>query len=1078
MSGSSHELSLVDLARSGSASEKAGTDRTPGREPLKDGGYWRSLEALAGDEASQAFVEREFPEGASELPDGVSRRAMLQLLGASMSLAGLAACRRPVEHIVPLADPPEDLLPGIARHYATTMPWQSTAYGLVVESHEGRPTKIEGNERHPSSGGASDIWQQASILSLYDPDRSQAVLEGGEVRSWDDFVSAWGGLEAEHLADGGSSLAVLSRSFSSPTQARLRAALLDRFPNATWVTYEPFSDEHVFDGVRAASGQDLQPLYHFDRARVIVTLDADPLLTETDHVRHTRGFAAGRAVDDGAEPNRLYAIEGVHSLTGANADHRLRVTTSNIGAFVLALAAELGAQGLALSAPSVPPVPGVPVEWLRALAADLLAHRGAGLLVAGRRQPAAVHAAVLALNQALENLGTTVELFPMPDAQRSSASGLDELVGSMAGGSVRTLVVLGANPAYDAPSDLGFAEAVGNVGTVVHLGDSVDETGELAHWHLPEAHYLEAWGDARSIDGSASVVQPLIRPLYGAHSAIELLGLMAAAEAPPALAAAAATEATEATEPSEGEPAAAGGQEAAAEAGGPEAEQVAAAPAPSGPPSAYDLVRQTWQAATDWDVTLHDGVAGGSQATPVAPTLQGGELEALAAATAVQSPTSDRLELVFQPSPVVFDGRFANVSWLQELPHPITKMTWGNAAMLSPATAAELGLTNEQLATLSIDGRQVETPVWIVPGQADNTVVVEVGYGRRAGGRLSMGTGFDAYAVRGRQGLDIDQGATLAATGGRLDIAQTQDHGSMEGRPIVREARLEDFHQHPNFAQEMVEKPYDGSLWEEWEYTEGHQWGMTIDLNSCVGCNACVIACQSENNIPVVGKEQVRNGREMQWLRIDRYFAGDESDPQTVFQAVPCQHCENAACEQVCPVAATVHDSEGLNVMVYNRCIGTRYCSNNCPYKVRRFNFFNYTKDTPEIVRLAANPDVTVRSRGVMEKCTYCTQRINAGKAAAKREGRELADGDIKTACQQVCPANAIEFGDILDEGSRVARAKAKPRNYALLDELHAKPRTTYLAKVRNLNPALVPHEPAADDHRDGEESHEEGDAH
>jgi len=972
--------------------------------------YWRSLDERVGDERVRAWLEREFPEGASELPEGVTRRQMLGLLGASISLAGLAGCRRPVEEIVPYVSAPESVVPGQARRFATTMPTGLGALGLVVRSHEGRPTKIEGNELHPASLGSTSAWAQAEILELYDPDRATTVRMGQEAKTWDDFVRAWGEIAAEHEAAGGAGLAVLSAPFSSPTLARLRRAFEERYPRARWATWQPVSDENVHRGLEAASGAARLPVYHFDRARVVLALDCDFLLTESEAVRHAADFAAARRVRaPGDEMSRLYAVEGVLSLTGANADHRLAVPTSQIGAFVAALAARV-APGAVVATPPA----GVPERWLEALAHDLLEHRGAGLIVVGRRQPPAVHAAVLRLNAALGNLGATVGYRDPVDAALPATRDLAALVSAMRGGEVTTLVVLGGNPAYDAPADLDWAQAVQAVRRVVRLGAKDDETSRPDGWHIPEAHFLESWSDARAADGTPSVVQPLILPLYGGKSAVDLLGLLAT------------------------------GQDA----------------------QAYDRVRETWQAILPtasferaWFEVLHDGLLRDG-ALPEAP------VEVHVAESLASTAGGDRIELVLTTSAAMLDGRYANNAWLQELPDALSKITWDNAALMSPATAERIGVARQEQVRVRHGQHEITLPAWIVPGIAEGTVAIALGYGRAKAGRVGTGVGVDAYPIRTTDALDLVAGVEVTLVGPAPEIAQTQDHGSMEGRPLVREATLERFREHPEFAQHVVEVPVSRSMWPDKTYTESPQWGMTIDLAACNGCNACVVACQAENNVPVVGRDQVRRGREMHWLRIDRYFAGDAgSAVEVVFQPMPCMQCENAPCEQVCPVAATVHDGEGLNVMVYNRCIGTRYCSNNCPYKVRRFNFFNYTKDTPEALKLAQNPDVTVRSRGVMEKCTYCTQRIEAGKIAAKLAGRPLADGDVVPACAQACPTRAITFGDILDPQSQVAQRKAEPRDYTLLEDLFTKPRTSFLAKLRNPNPALVEEHPAAEGH-------------
>jgi MoCo/4Fe-4S cofactor protein with predicted Tat translocation signal len=999
--------------------------------------YWRSLAQIEETPEFRDALEREFPKGASELPEGVSRRDMMMLLGASLSLAGLAACRRPVEEIVPYVAAPEDVVPGIPRHYATTMPFGRSAYGLIVESHEGRPTKIEGNPAHPSTLGASSSRVQASVLGLYDPDRSQFVTQKGAGKSWNDFVTAWTPLAEAHAADGGASLAVLSESFSSPTLARLVSELRARYPRLQWATYDAVSDENRLAGLRQATGRDLDLMLRFDRASVILCLDADPLLTDPEMIRHTRGFSAGRrAGATGGAMNRLYAVEGVYSLTGAMADHRLRLESRHIASFLAALSARLAQPAAGAASQAGTAVPGVDPRWIDALAKDLLANRGKGLIVVGERQPPAVHAAACALNTHLGNTGTTVSYYETKDAALPSVSSLASLVSAMKGGAVQTLVILGGNPVFDAPADLDFASAMAKVPHAIALGHAVDETSSRAEWHIPRAHYLESWGDARAVGGTLSIVQPLILPLFDGRTLVEVLGLMVGGKDRPG----------------------------------------------------YEIVRETWQSILGeaefdkkWNRALHDGLLAGSELPEVVPTVAGqpsAELAKLIGAGAgAGSPGG--LEIVFVPSPSLHDGRFANDGWLQELPDPLTKLTWDNPALVSPKTAETLGVTSEDIVRLDYAGRSLELPVSVLPGMADGVVALTLGYGRTRAGRVGSGVGFDTFTVRASKAAGFDSGVTLSRRGGTYPISATQNHGSMEGRPIVRESTLAELRstsaskpaaegahagdaQHapkqgvPSALGVFPEETPRFSLWKEHTYDQGHQWGMTIDLNACIGCNACMTACQSENNVPVVGKTQVAKGREMHWIRVDRYFSGEAAgNPEVVFQPIPCMHCEDAPCEQVCPVTATVHDAQGLNVMVYNRCIGTRYCSNNCPYKVRRFNFFNYTKDTPDILQLAMNPDVTVRARGVMEKCTYCTQRINRAKIDAKLAGRELRDGDVKTACQQACPASAIEFGDLRDQSSRVVKAKSDPRNYALLDELNTRPRTTYLTKVRNPNPEL-----------------------
>ncbi len=982
--------------------------------------YWRSLNQLSDTPEFRDFVHQEFPAGASEMRDQVSRRTFLSLMGASLAFAGLAGCRKPVEKILPYVTAPENVIPGVPQHYATTMPLGLEAYGILVENHEGRPTKIEGNELHPATLGATDAWIQASLLGLYDPDRSQRILEKGNEKNWADFVQFWRSQLEKLTLNQGSGLAIVSESFSSPTLARLMAAFKTKYPQAIWATYEPVSTENEIEGMRLIAGRPLRVDRAFDKAQVVLALDSDFLKSEPGSVRAARGFAAARRiVSERDEMNRLYAVEGVYSLTGAHADHRLRLAPSKIPGFTAALALELNRQGLSLSV--APQLAGFgnhsfDQNWLKAVAADLLQHRGSSIVCAGQRQPVAVHALVFAMNEALGNNNQTIMYRDYVDSALPSFSELETLVTKLNAGQISSVILLGGNPVHDAPADLSFKSALSKAENSVHLSLYRDETSRSATWHLPMAHYLESWGDARAFDGTASVIQPMIEPLFGGHSAIELLNLLVTGE----------------------------------------------------DQRGYDIVRQTWQGLTtgvfesSWRRALHDGLLADSATPAIAVNTSPSNL---AAAMMGLNPGGDGLEAVFALSPQVYDGRFVNNGWLQEMPHPVSKLTWDNCATISPATAKQLGLSSNDLVQLTANGRSIEVPVWILPGQADNTIGLELGYGRQKFGRVAEGAGFDVYPLRVSAGMHLATGVALTKVGREYELVSAQDHWSMEGRPLIREASLDDYRRHPNFAKEMVEHPPLESLWKERDYSEGYQWGMAVDLNSCTGCGSCVIACQSENNIPIVGKRQVAKGREMHWLRIDRYFSGSLDDAAMVHQPVMCQHCENAPCEQVCPVAATVHDKEGLNVMVYNRCIGTRYCSNNCPYKVRRFNYFNFTKDTPEIVRMAMNPDVTVRFRGVMEKCTFCVQRISEGRIKAKLENRTIKDGEVRSACQQACPTDAIVFGNVNDPGSRVNKIKAQNRNYAMMAELNVKPRLTYLAKIRNPHPDLASGAPETDGH-------------
>jgi MoCo/4Fe-4S cofactor protein with predicted Tat translocation signal len=977
--------------------------------------YWRSLEHLHHQDAYLEKYKNEFREDASDLPQHMSRRNFLSLVSASMALAGLTACRRPVEKILPYVKAPENIIPGIANYYATTMPLMSGAVGVVVESHEGRPTKIEGNTLHPASKGGSNLQMQASILDLYDPDRAQRVHQNGIAKSWNAFLNFWQTHHPDLLSKKGKGLAVISESFSSPTLYHLKNEFHKTFPLAQWVTYEPVSDEAIISGFHMATGRAGLPRYRLDKARIIAAFDADFIQTESETAINIKEFAAGRNVDaaDG-QPSRLYVAEPAFTATGGMADHRLAVAGSRVGKLVIALAKLFAVQIPTFNLPNE--LSTAEQQWIQALANDLQKNRGQSLILAGRRQPAWIHALVHTLNQMLNNNGNTCIWYPLTDKTSSQLDGLKQLADKINAKEIEILIIAGGNPVYNAPADFNLAKQLKSIPSTIHLSHDLNETSKQSTWHLPRTHYLESWGDARALDGSLSIIQPLIAPLFNdCRSFLELLTLLIS------------------------------GNEG----------------------NGYELVRTTWNKLltendfeNQWRRVLHDGILSDSQFNPMASKTVNNLPQQIAAAiqtsNTAKSGTQDMLELDLQSSPAIFDGRFANNGWLQELPDSVTKLSWDNAALISKTTAEKLMLQNEDVVSLTHRSLKIDLPVWIVPGHVDDCITAYLGYGRKSAGRIGTKRGFDLYPLRTTTNLYFIDNITLSKTDLSYPLACTQDHGSMEGRPLIRETTLDDYRSHPEFAREMVEHPPLVSLWKEHDYNRGYQWGMAIDLNACVGCNICVIACQSENNVPIVGKEQVRNGREMHWLRLDRYFSGDAASAKMASQPVACQHCENAPCEQVCPVAATVHDKEGLNLMTYNRCIGTRYCSNNCPYKVRRFNFFNYTKDLPEIVQLGQNPDVTVRSRGVMEKCTYCLQRISRAKIAAKNSGREIKDGDLQTACQQACPANAIFFGNINDPDSAVSKIKNLTRNYELLAELNVKPRTSYLARIRNPNPDMV----------------------
>jgi molybdopterin-containing oxidoreductase family iron-sulfur binding subunit len=899
------------------------------------------------------------------------------------------------------------------------MPFGNSAYGLIVESHEGRPTKIEGNKDHPSTLGVSNSLIQASILGLYDPDRSKNVMHDGEAARWSDFVNFWAELNEPFIKNKGKGLAVLSESFSSPTLSRLKGRFREKFPKAKWVTYEPVSDENIYDGIRIATGKSYQPVYYFEKAKVILSLDSDFLYSESENIANARGFADGRRLDSEKDDmNRLYVVESSFTPTGGMADHRMRLRSKLIGSLVADLIRQLELQGLKIG-PILPDLdfyaaPGLDRKWIEAVATDLLSNRGKCLVVAGRRQPAGVHAMVYAINDALGNAGNTLSYYPLMDAAISSRPNMSALVRNIKSEMINTLIILSGNPVYNALEDLEFESALKKAEHTIHLSPYFDETSKAVNWHIPQAHYLESWGDAVSVDGTKSVVQPLIEPLFEGKSAPEVANLISS------------------------------GMDI----------------------SGYQIIRETWEKILKggdfekkWNRVLHDGFLSEGRPRKIRPGLKADSIKRYLYKDASLYnfvPSEDEIEIVFQACPAIFDGRFANNGWLQELPDPVTKLAWDNAVLISPKTAGDLDLRNEDMVRLEYRNRMLEMPVWMLPGQADNSISLSLGYGRELAGRIGDGVGFNAYKLRSSSAPDFDMGVKLIKTGRTYKLATTQDHSSMEGRPLIREATLEEYREHPDFAQEMVEHPPLKNLWKEHSYEEGYQWGMVIDLNMCIGCNACTVACQSENNIPIVGKDQVAYGREMHWIRLDRYFSGDQENPKMVHQPIACQHCENAPCEQVCPVAATVHDKEGLNVQVYNRCIGTRYCSNNCPYKVRRFNFFNLTGDKPEIEKMAQNPDVTVRSRGVMEKCTFCVQRINEAKINARVDGRPVRDGEIVPACQQSCPTEAILFGDVNDPESKVSSLKKHNRNYDLLAEYNTRPRTSFLAGIRNPNPELA----------------------
>ncbi|HXE89463.1 MAG TPA: TAT-variant-translocated molybdopterin oxidoreductase [Terriglobales bacterium] len=962
--------------------------------------YWRSLEELAATPQFTDLLHREFPRHATEWDNALSRRRFLEVMAASLALAGLSGCtRQPTETIVPYVRQPEEFVPGKPLFYATAMTLSGVALPLLAESHMGRPTKIEGNPEHPASLGATDIYAQASVLGLYDPDRSQTLRNLGEVRPWTSFLGSMRGPMAIQKTTGGGGLRILTETVSSPTLAWQIGSLLRDFPNAKWHQYEPVNRDNARAGSQMAFGQFVDAQYRFENADVIVSLDADFLSSGyPGFVRYARDFAKRRKLEAGnTKMSRLYVVESTPTNTGAVADHRLAMRATDIAGLAHALAGAFGIGSHQAAAQFE--------QWSTAIASELQAHRGTSLILAGENQPPTVHALAHAMNEALGNVGRTV-IYTDPVAANPviQTESLRELVAEMEAGKVELLVILGGNPVFNAPVDIAFAKHLHKVGLRVHLGLYHDETAALCHWHVPEAHYLESWSDARAYDGTVSIVQPLIAPLYDGKTAHEVLAALT-------------------DRPDR---------------------------------SAYEIVREYWKTqhpASDfemfWRRSLHDGWIEGTSFAPR-------QVTAKTTAFPQAAPIPAALELTFRPDPSVYDGRFAGNGWLQELPKPLSKLTWENAAFFSPRTAERERLKTGDVIELHFEGRQLKAPVYILPGQPDESVCVHLGYGRHRAGRVGSNIGFNAYALRNAGSFWFGGNLRIAPQHERHELSVTHGHWNMEGRDLVRAGTLAEYVANPRFAHEHHEEPAPGlTLYPPHKY-EGNAWGMAIDLNSCIGCNACVVACQSENNIPVVGREQVMVQREMHWIRIDRYFEGSLDDPRIYFQPVPCMQCENAPCEPVCPVGATVHSSEGLNDQVYNRCVGTRYCANNCPYKVRRFNFLLYQDFETPSLKLMRNPDVSVRSRGVMEKCTYCVQRINAARIAAEKEDRTIRDGEVQTACQQACPAGAIIFGNINDKDSRVARVKQEARNYGLLAELNTRPRTTYLASVRNPNPALA----------------------
>ncbi len=975
--------------------------------------YWRSLEELAETESFQEFLHNEFPKGTAVWNDSVSRRAFMKVMGASLALAGLTACRRqPIQRIAPYTTAPANFVPGRPLYFASAAVLGGFATGVLVESNEYRPTFIQGNPNHPASLGAADVFTQAEILTMYDPERSQVVLNQGTESNWADFLAALVPLLDEWRANQGAGLRILTQTVTSPSLADQVQALLTAYPQAQWHQYDPVGRDNVRVGTQLAFGADVDTIYDFSAANVVLALDSNFLMDMPGSLRYARDFASTRRVrQENPNMSRLYAVEGTYSITGATADHRLPLRSSEIEALTRVLAARLGA----IPAAEAELPASVSEEWLAALVADLQASNGASIVLAGANQPPVVHALVHAINQALGNVGTTVTYIEPVEANPvNQTESLRALTDAIAAGQVSTLVILGGNPAYDAPADLEFGNKVRGVANTIHLSLFVDETSALSKWHIPAAHFLEAWGDARAFDGTAAIIQPLIEPLYQGRSAHEVIAALSGA----------------------------------------------------GEQAGYDMVRTYWQNRnlaegdfdTFWKTALSTGVIPGTAAPTRSVQLQSGF-----ASERTELPAG-QIEVMFQPDPTIWDGRYNNNGWLQELPKPLTKLAWDNAALMSVATAEQLGLQNGDVINLAVDRRSVRAPVWITPGHVDNAVTVHLGYGRSQTGQVGTGQGFNAYLIRTSTAPWFAY-ADIRGTGVTYPLVSSQDHSSLEGRDdaILKHGTLQQVQEHPEEPAFMHSEHHYTSIYPPYDYSqEPNSWGMVIDLTTCIACNACVIACQAENNIPVVGKDQVANGREMHWIRIDRYYSGDLDNPIVLHEPMLCVHCEQAPCETVCPVAATVHDNEGINNMIYNRCVGTRYCSNNCPYKVRRFNFLQYTDLASESLKLMRNPEVTVRNRGVMEKCTYCIQRIAAARITAEKRGNPvILDGEVVTACQAACPTQTITFGNLNAPESQVKQLKAQPLNFSVLEELNTFPRTTHLARVRNPNVVIEPPAPA-----------------
>ena len=979
------------------------------RERLKaagNRGFWRSLDEIAQTDAFRVMLDREFPQGASEMRDPVSRRNFLKLMGASLALGGLTGCqfdfKQPQEKLVPYVRQPEQIIPGRPLQYATAMTRGGYALGLLVTSYEGRPTKIEGNLDQSASFGATDLFAQAAILNMYDPDRSTGVVQGTTASDYNAFLNAARPAFADATAAGGRGLRILTGTITSPTLADQIQSILVQSTDAVWYQYEPLGYENTAAGAQLAFGEAVDTVYAFNAADVVVALDSDFMSDPAAGVRYSRDLAEKRTVTKNNKVmSRFFVAEPAPTNTGLLADHRLSVKPSQVSGIAAQLAAALGVPGINAVQGGDEKV----VNWVAAATTDLRAATGRSVVVVGESQPPAVHALVHAINATLGNVGRTVTYIdPVAPTEFVGTAGLIELVNDINAGEVSTLLMFGVNPVYDAPADLGFAAALGKVALSVHHGLYQDETAAAATWHVPAAHFLESWGDLRAFDGSVALMQPLIAPLYGGKTATEVI---------------------------------------AGVAGGVQTD--------------YDMLSEFWRGRpevttfeTFFPAALNLGIVRDSAFPARQPTL--------AAVTLADAPVAEGIEIVFRADASLgAESEYGNNRWLHEVPKPFSKLVWDNVASVAPRTAETLALADGDIVTLTLDGRTVNAPAHVQPGMAEDVVVVTFGYGRTRAGQAGNGVGYSAFALRSSANRWFAGGLQVTKTGTTTKLASTQGHFSMEGREhdIMRHGTLEEFKTNEDFVHEKDHKII--SLFPEYKYN-GYKWGMSINSTVCNGCNACIVACQAENNIPIVGKAEILAGREMHWLRIDQYYEGDLDDPTVYNVVMLCQQCENAPCEIVCPVAATVHDNEGLNNMVYNRCVGTKYCSNNCPYKVRRFNFFQYADQTTPSLKLQRNPEVTVRVKGVMEKCTFCVQRISTARIDSERENRTLADGEVQTACQQACPTQAIVFGDLNNPNAQVVARAADPLTFSSLEVLNTAPRVTYMAKMTNPNPELGEH--------------------